>query len=35
MNVRRLGQPENNHIVCGIYTDESKRENVGRPGAAA
>lgn len=35
MDARRLGQPESIHIVCGIYTDESKRENVGRPGAAA
>lgn len=35
MDTRRLGQPESNHIVCGIYSYESKRENVGRPGAAA
>jgi len=35
MNVRRLGQPESNHNVCGIYTNESKRDNVGRAGAAA
>lgn len=35
MVARRLGQPESIHNVCGIYSYESKRENVGRPGAAA